>query len=245
MLASFKRILPSVSSAGPPSQDQSDDAQRTGRLDGVTTARASSAPGTKGLVLHWAGRYDLFVWLMTLGRERRFREKLLEPARLNAGEAVLDVGCGTGSLAIAAKRRVGPTGSVHGLDASPEMIARAQYKARKAGLDVTFANGVAESLPFPDARFDVVLNTVMLHHLGAKARPIAMAEMRRVLRPGGRLLTVDFAGSRNGHGPLMHFHRHGHVDPQALVDLVSGAGLRVTEHGPLGMWKLSYVLATP
>jgi ubiquinone/menaquinone biosynthesis C-methylase UbiE len=214
------------------------------RFPDVSSARANSAPATKGLVLHWAGRYDLFVWLMTLGRERRFREKLLEPAHLQSGEDVLDVGCGTGSLAMAAKRRVGTTGSVHGIDASPQMIARARYKARKAGLDVTFANGVAEALPFPDARFDVVLNTVMLHHLGGKARPVALAEMRRVLRPSGRLLTVDFAGARDGHGPLLHFHRHGHVDPHVLVDLVRGAGLRVVKHGPLGMWKLSYVLAT-
>lgn len=50
------------------------------------------------MVLHWAGRYDLLVWLLTLGRERRFREKLLVPARLRPGEHVLDVGCGTGDV---------------------------------------------------------------------------------------------------------------------------------------------------
>jgi ubiquinone/menaquinone biosynthesis C-methylase UbiE len=208
----------------------------------TTSAAPNSAPGTKGLVLHWASRYDLFVWLLTLGRERQFREKLLAPVRLRPGESVLDVGCGTGSLAIAAKRQVGETGSVQGIDASPEMIGRARHKARKAGLDVDFANGVAESLPFPDRRFDVVLSTVMLHHLGKKARPVAVAEMKRVLKPGGRLLVVDFAGARNGKGPLMHFHRHGHVDPKVLVDLVSDAGLRVAESGPLGKWSLSYVL---
>lgn len=184
----------------------------------------------------------MLVWLLTLGRERQFREKLLAPVRLRPGESVLDVGCGTGSLAIAAKRQVGETGSVQGIDASPQMIARARHKARKAKLDVGFADGVAESLPFPDARFDVVLSTVMLHHLRKSARPVAVAEMKRVLKPGGRLLLVDFAGARNGKGPLMHFHRHGHVDPQVLVNIVSDAGLRVAECGPLGIWSLSYVL---
>lgn len=208
------------------------------------TPASASAPATKGLVVHWAARYDWFVWLMTFGRERRFRERLLEPARLKAGESVLDVGSGTGTLAIVAKRQVGPTGVVHGVEPSPAMLARARHKASKAGLDVRFVEGVAESLPFGDARFDAVLSTVMLHHLGKAARPVAVAEMKRVLKPGGRLLIVDFAGARGGKGPLLHFHRHGHVDPHVLTDLVSGSGLRVVDTGPLGMWRLNYVLAT-
>jgi hypothetical protein len=70
--------------------------------------------------------------------------------------------------------------------------------------------------------------------------------MGRVLRPSGRLLVVDFAGaSTKGKGPLLHFHRHGHVQPRALVDLVSGAGLNVVESGAVGMWALHYVLAQP
>jgi ubiquinone/menaquinone biosynthesis C-methylase UbiE len=207
-------------------------------------ANRNTAPSTTGLVVHWAARYDLLVWLVTLGRERSFRERLLEPARLQAGESVLDVGCGTGTLAIAAKRRVGPTGSVHGVDASPAMIARASNKAKKAAAEVILENGLAESLPFSDGRFDVVLSTVMLHHLPRKARQQGVREMGRVLKPGGRLLAVDFAGaSRAGRGPLAHFHRHGHVEPRALVDLVSGAGLRVVESGALGIWDLQFVLA--
>ena len=66
--------------------------------------------------------------------------------------------------------------------------------------------------------FDVVLNTVMLHHLPRKTREQAMREMRRVLKPGGRLLAVDFGGSSaDGRGPLAHFHRHGHFRPRDLV----------------------------
>src|SRR5206468_9540093 len=127
--------------------------------DMTKSADQNATPSTKGAVLHSAALYDLQVWLVTLGRERAFREKILRLARLEPGESVLDVGCGTGTLAIAAKRHVGPTGSVYGIDASPEMIARASRKARKAGLEVLFKNAVAEALPFPDAHFDAVLTT--------------------------------------------------------------------------------------
>jgi ubiquinone/menaquinone biosynthesis C-methylase UbiE len=83
---------------------------------------------------------------MMLGREGAFREKVIDLACIKAGESVLDVGCGTGTLAIAAKRRVGPTGKVCGIDASPEMIARSGKKARKAGLEIDFRNEVIEAL---------------------------------------------------------------------------------------------------
>ena len=143
-------------------------------------------PSKTGKVLHGAATYDVLVWLMTLGRERAFPEKMLRLAHLEPGESVLDVGCGTGTLAIAAKRQVGTTGTVYGVDASPEMIARAEKKAKKAGVKVVFKNAFAQSLPFPDAQFDVVLTTVMLHHLPRTARQELAVEIRRVLRPGGR-----------------------------------------------------------
>ena len=126
------------------------------------TTGQGHAHGTVGIVVHWAARYDLLAWLLTRGREREFRENLVRLARIEPGESVLDVGCGTGTLAIAAKRRVGPTGAVSGIDASPEMIARASKKARKAGIEVAFQEGVAQTLPFPDAQFDVVLSTLEL-----------------------------------------------------------------------------------
>ena len=69
------------------------------------------APHTKGLVIHWAARYDLLPWVLTRGRERAFRERLIGLARLQAGNSVLDNGCGTGTLAITAMRHVGPTGA--------------------------------------------------------------------------------------------------------------------------------------
>lgn len=201
-------------------------------------------PSTTGLVVHSAVRYDLLVWLVTLGRERVFREKVLRLARLEPGESVLDVGCGTGTLAIAAKRHVGPTGTVYGIDASPEMIARANKKARKAGIEVVFKNGLAQALPFPDAQFDAVLSTVMLHHLPRKARQECASEMRRVLKPGGRVLAVDFGGAaRERRSLLAHFHRHGHVNLSDIIAVLSEAGLNIAESGAVGIRDLQFVLA--
>ena len=211
----------------------------------IETTERHSATGTKGRVLHAATGYDLLAWLLLLGRERTFRERLVRLARLEPGEAVLDIGCGTGSLAIVAKRRVGPAGTVWGLDASTEMITRARKKARRAGVDVAFTNDVAEALPFPDNQFDAVLSTLMLHHLPREARRQCAREVRRVLKPGGRVLAVDFGSASGGRkGLIEHFHRHGGVDLHDIVALLSDAGLAIVESGAVGVRDLNFVLAT-
>lgn len=212
----------------------------------MTNTREENLTGhTTGSVLHWAARYDLLVWLVTLGKERSFRERLLRLARIEPGESVLDVGCGTGTLAIAAKRHVGPTGAVYGIDASSEMIARAIKKARKAGIDVVFKNAVVEALPFSEAHFDVVLSTLMLHHLGRKARQQCVREIRRVLKPNGRVLAVDFGTAQKRRGLIAHFHRHGHVDIRDIVAMLGEAGLKSIESGAVGINELHFVLASP
>jgi ubiquinone/menaquinone biosynthesis C-methylase UbiE len=204
----------------------------------------ATAPATTGRVLNWAARYDLLVWLLTHGRSRAFRVRLANLAHLAAGESVLDVGCGTGSLAIAAKGRVGADGNVFGIDASSEMIARATAKAAKAGIDVSFKNAVAEALPFPDAQFDVVLSTLMLHHLPRKVRQQCAREIRRVLKPEGRVLVVDFARAQPT-GILAYFHRHGHLQQRDIVALLEEAQFRCVERGPVGVSSLHFVLAVP
>lgn len=213
----------------------------------MTNTKDGSAPrAAAGLVLHRAAAYDLLVGLMTLGRERAFRERLLDRVRLEPGAAVLDVGCGTGSLAIAAKRRVGPDGAVTGIDASPEMLARAVNKARKAGTAVRFEEAPAQALPFPAARFDAVLSTVMFHHLPRTSREQCAREMKRVLKPGGRAFIVDFAApAQRRHSPLDHIHRrHGHVSLDDVAATIEKAGLVVAERGPIGYRNLHFVLAT-
>jgi ubiquinone/menaquinone biosynthesis C-methylase UbiE len=201
---------------------------------------------TRGAVLHAAAGYDWLVWFFTFGREKIFRDRMLGLARLEPGERVLDVGCGTGTLAIAAKRQVGPTGAVHGIDASPAMIARAIRKAAKAGVEVFFENALAEALPFPDEHFDAVLSTLMLHHLPRSARLQWAREIRRVLKPRGRVLGVDFARTPHARRRLAgHLHRHGHVDLADIIAVLSQAGLRSVESGPVGIKDLVFVLAAP
>lgn len=202
---------------------------------------------TSGIVLHSPVIYDFTVWLALLGRERVFRDKTLELARTMKGESVLDVGCGTGTLAVATKQRVGTAGVVFGVDASQEMLARAEKKARNAGAEVFFKNATAEALPFPNAQFDVVLNTVMLHHLPQKTRTQCISEIRRVLKPDGRVLIIDFEGfSEQKRTLLSHFHRpHGHVRVQDIIALLTEAGLTTIESGPVGIRDLQFVLAKP
>jgi ubiquinone/menaquinone biosynthesis C-methylase UbiE len=210
----------------------------------LNTADRNRTPGTTGVVIHWAARYDLLVWLLTLGREPVFREKVVRLARLSAGESVLDVGSGTGTLAIAAKRIVGPDGTVCGIDASPEMIARARNKALKAGTEIVFETAVAEALPFPDAQFDAVLTTMVLHHLPHEVRQQSLREMRRVLKPGGRLLAVDFGNSgRERRGLIAHFHRHMHFDLHEVIPRLSEAGLTSVENGSVGFGNVQFLLA--
>ena len=200
-----------------------------------------AAPRTHGLLIHWAARYDLLAWLLTHGRERQLRQRFIDLAGLAPGDAVLDIGCGTGTLGIAASRHVGASGTVCGIDASPPMIARARRKATTAGVEVDFRIAVAESLPFPDGRFDVVLSTLMLHHLPRKTRRQCAGEIKRVLRSGGRALAVDFG--RGERGLLAHFHRHGHVDVRDMMALFEEAGLTPVRAGSVGMNNLNFVLA--
>lgn len=200
------------------------------------------AHATTGRLIHSARGYDLVVWLLTLGRERAFRERLLELARVQPGESVLDVGCGTGALAIAAKQRAG-AGRVSGIDASPQMIERAREKARKAAVDVDFRVAVVELMPFRDAEFDVVLSTLMLHHLPRAARETCMQEIARVLRPGGRVLAVDFMRDENTRGIIGLMHRHGGLKVDDIVGLVRSAELTRVASGAVGKLGLYYILA--
>lgn len=209
----------------------------------MKTAEVQQLPKTSGLVLHKAVQYDLLLWLLTLGRERSFRERALSLACLSAGESVLDIGCGTGTLAVAAKRQVGPNGRVHGIDASSEMIVRASRKAKKAGVDIAFQTALVESLPFCDGTFDVVLSTLMLHHLPRTLRSQCAAQVRRVLKPGGRLLAIDFGTAPGEKGIVAHFHRHGHINPSEMAAIFSEAGLQMAASGRVGIGDLEYLLA--
>ena len=148
-------------------------------------------PKTRGAVIRWPRLYTLILRAAFRGKEPQLRQMIADLAQLRPGEAVLDVGCGTGTLALVAKERVGTTGRVDGIDPSRQMIAYARGLASKRKLSVDFQLGVAEQLAFPDRSFDVVLCTWTVHHLPTDDQRRGLAEMARVLKPGGRLLLVD------------------------------------------------------
>jgi ubiquinone/menaquinone biosynthesis C-methylase UbiE len=178
--------------------------------------KTTEAPQTAGRVLHRARWYDLFGRVISFGRDKAIREKLIELAAPAPGEKVLDVGCGTGTLALALRLSVG-TGEVHGIDASPEMIEVAKEKAAKVGSDIDFQVALIEAIPFPAATFDLVTSSLMLHHLPDDLKRTGLAEIRRVLKPGGRFMAMDYAA--HNHSPLGHLLSiFGHSRGESMVD---------------------------
>ena len=201
-------------------------------------AGTASAPQTRGLVITSAWRYDLLLWLgnlMTRGKWQALRQTTADLAQLQGGETVLDVGCGTGTLALIAKQRVGATGRVSGIDPSVQMIARARRKAAGRGLALDFQVGVIEQLAFPDQSFDVVLSSFMMHQLPDDLKRQGLAEIARVLKPGGRLLIVDTRRPEEQHSrPARPIHigpwQSGIQDQPALM---RAAGFSQIETGEL------------
>ena len=124
------------------------------------------------------------------------------------------------------------------------MIEVARQNAKRAGSKAKFELGLAESLPFRDASFDVVLNRLMLHHLPEDLKQRGLAEMRRVLKPSGVCLIVDFEPPKSGLLRLMvenHLTPMAHVDVRNYVPLLEAAGFTEIETGPTSSKLLSYV----
>jgi class 3 adenylate cyclase/SAM-dependent methyltransferase len=141
--------------------------------------------------------YDPLV--RSTAREVRFKERLLDFAAIGLGERVLDLGCGTGTLAIRACQRQ-PAARVVGIDADPRMIERARRKAHAAGVELELQPGSATDLPYADRSCDVVLSSLLFHHLGRDAKRAAADEIARVLVPGGRVVIADWGAPTD---PLM------------------------------------------
>jgi ubiquinone/menaquinone biosynthesis C-methylase UbiE len=126
----------------------------------------------------------------TMTRERTFKRRVLDRARLGGAEEVLDLACGTGTLAISAACAT-PGLRVVGVDADPVVLAKAKTKARRAGVEVAFDEALSTELPYEDGSFDVVLSTLFFHHLHDAAKASSAAEIARILRPRGRLVVGD------------------------------------------------------
>jgi SAM-dependent methyltransferase len=144
--------------------------------------------------------YDpLLRWVM---REGIFKRRLIEQAEVRGGHRVLDLGCGTGTLAVMLKR-ARPGAVVVGLDADAKVLEIARAKAARAGVELLLDQGMADQLPYPDGSFDRVLSSVMLHHLSTDNKRRTLAEVLRVLRPGGGLHVVDFGPPRTLYSRLV------------------------------------------
>lgn len=153
----------------------------TGRLD---------AGQVRSMFDRVAGVYDLLNTVMTAGLHHRWRARAVDWARVGPGSRVLDVATGTGDLAIALAGRVSPTGEVVGSDFSEGMLARARAKGRRrrsAGL--SFEWGDALELPYPDDSFDAATVGFGARNFSDLGR--GLAEMTRVVRPGGRVVVLE------------------------------------------------------
>jgi ubiquinone/menaquinone biosynthesis C-methylase UbiE len=174
------------------------------------------------------------------GRRGRVYRQIVVLAGVQPQDAVLDVGCSGGYLARKLAAAAGPGGHVTGVDPSEAAISYARRRALPA---MTFITGAAQALPLPDASFDVVTCTLAMHHVPARRRGDALAQMYRVTRPGGRLLIADFDPARR---PLpLHpggtRMRRAAATVGPLEELATAAGYQVESAGTLPL--LRYVTA--
>ncbi len=145
---------------------------------------------TKGVSLDFMAE---FFGLMDRFMGIPFRQLTLRMAGIKAGDNVLDIGCGTGTLTLMEKKRVGQSGKVAGVDIGPRLIAKARRRAAKQRLDMDFRVASIDDMPFPSDSFDIATSSGMVHHLPTEVKQSGFKEVYRVLKPGGRYLIVDFS----------------------------------------------------
>jgi len=193
--------------------------------------------------------YDSYMRKITLGREKKLRETTVELAQVKPGGCVLEVGCGTGTLTLEAKRKTGPSGRVYGIDIIPGMIEKSRRKAASADLDADFRLGNIDDIPFPDNQFDAVMCSFMIFHMSGEVRRKGIEEIYRVLKPGGVFVALDLGlparrVTRAFVKLLLGFMlKH---DMKELIPLMEGVGFCGTELGQakfriFGMPVISYV----
>ncbi len=179
-----------------------DGAGEAARSSGVPARESDEFAGqVRGMFDRIAGVYDLMNTAMTAGLHHRWRERAADEARLSPGDAALDVCCGTGDLALELARRVGAEGRVVACDFSEPMLERARAKARMAGIAVEVEWADALELPYSERSFDAVAVGFGVRNLADLDR--GLAEMARVLRPGGRLAILEITQPRRP--PLSSF----------------------------------------
>lgn len=138
--------------------------------------------------------YDAVVGATT--RERSFKQALIKQASLEPGQRVLDLACGTGTLAIWIKEHQ-PQADVTGVDGDPAILSLASRKARRADVSVKFDHALSGSLPYPDAYFDRVVSSLFFHHLSWESKERTARELFRVLKPGEEIHVADWGRAAN------------------------------------------------
>jgi ubiquinone/menaquinone biosynthesis C-methylase UbiE len=140
---------------------------------------------------HWLTRwYDPMMRLFF--HEERLKTALIAQAHIQPGQNVLDIGCGTGTLAMLIKQTQ-PNVTVYGLDVDPQVLDIARSKAEQAGESIVLQQGRATCLPYPNGCFDHVFASLVLHHLTRQDKQQMLREVFRILRPGGELHVADFS----------------------------------------------------
>jgi ubiquinone/menaquinone biosynthesis C-methylase UbiE len=164
--------------------------------------------------------YDPFVRLIGATAAR---DTLIAQASLRPGARVLDIGCGTGTLAVRIKK-LQPDVDIVGLDPDPKALSRAERKARDASAAIRFDRGFADELPYEDDSFDRVLSSFMFHHLPTDVKDKTLSEVQRVLKPGGSFCLLDFGGNgSHGHGLMTHlFHADHRLSDNSEDEIVGG-----------------------
>lgn len=139
----------------------------------------------------YAPYYDLLMKTITLGREKSLRQVELDIVKINAGDKVLEIGCGTGTLSLLAKDRTGNSGKVSGIDAAPEMIQKAKMKANRQNKNVDFQVADIINIPYDNNMFDVVMCSFMIFHISSEKREKGFRDIFRVLKNNGTIVIVD------------------------------------------------------
>jgi len=169
--------------------------------------------------------YDPMVKLLGGNAARKL---LAEQASLRAGQRILEVGCGTGTLTLMIKR-LQPEVEAVGLDPDPKALSRARAKAARTGAEVRFDEGFGDELPYPDESFDRVFSSFMFHHVPAAEKGKFLESVGRVLKPDGSFHMLDFEAGGGLHSLLAHvFHAHQRLEDNAndrVLTFMKAAGL--------------------